>query len=324
MEKKQGKIVLFPKWKEELEKESLTALKNKQYEVALSKLEQLIAYNIDNQEIMIGKVICLMELGKKEEAQEFNLRLIEKKDAGYYQYVHIYLTNLFQSHQYKELIEVVDLELENDHIPNALKEQYIQLYEVSKNMYENIKKELFKKQVQKFNEAFRREDFRKQFAIIQQMRFDNLEPNNKIRSLLMQESAHPVIKTVIFKWLIEMDYKESVTISKFGQTLELSPKIAVNIDNNLFLKAMKELIVDIEQENPILYDTIVEILKRFIYVTYPLDLQAYNLNHFLTALLKVAHYSYDSIDEKSDIDKINTYMKEINMSQILYLSIIDE
>lgn len=324
MNQEQEKIVLFPKWKEVLERESLAALKNKQYELALGKLEELIKHRIDHQEIMVGKVICLMELGRQEEAADFSLELIDKKDAGYYHYVHIYLTILFQQHQYKELLERVDLEMESNLIPSELKEQFLQLYAISKNMHADFKTELLRKYSKTLKESIYNEDHRKQFAIIEQMRFNDLETNDEIRMLLMKEFVHPVVKTAIFRWLVETEYKEPVTIIKFGQTLELTPKLAMDINNNPFLRTIELKVLEIEQENPVLYDTIVKILKRFIYVTYPLNLQAYKLNHFLSALLLVARHSYNSVEEKSDIQAVNTYIEEINMSQMLYLSIIDE
>src|SRR5690625_307338 len=63
------KIILFPKWREDLQAESLLALKEKRYTEALPKLNLLLAYNVNSHEIIIGKLICLMELGQYEEAQ---------------------------------------------------------------------------------------------------------------------------------------------------------------------------------------------------------------------------------------------------------------
>src|SRR5699024_7352147 len=98
-----GKVILFPKWKTQLEEESLTAIKEKEYREALQKLNKLIRYNVLNHETLIGKLICLIELGNYEEAQHMCEELISRKSEYYYQYVHIYLTLLFQTSQYQLL-----------------------------------------------------------------------------------------------------------------------------------------------------------------------------------------------------------------------------
>ena len=59
----QDNIILFPKWREMLEEESLQALKEKRYGTALKKLNKLIEHKVEDVEIFTGKLICLMELG---------------------------------------------------------------------------------------------------------------------------------------------------------------------------------------------------------------------------------------------------------------------
>jgi len=121
-----GKVILFPKWKTQLEEESLTAIKEKEYGEALQKLNKLIRYNVLNHETLIGKLICLIELGNYEEAQHMCEELISRKSEYYYQYVHIYLTLLYQTSQYQLLMEQIEYEHEKDEIPDPYKEQFDQ------------------------------------------------------------------------------------------------------------------------------------------------------------------------------------------------------
>src|SRR5699024_12350339 len=96
---KDDNIILFPKWKTALEEERLQALKEQRYEDALKKLNELTGYQITNHEIYIGKLICLIELRGYDEAERLCESLIEYQDENYYHYLHIYLTNLFQTRQ---------------------------------------------------------------------------------------------------------------------------------------------------------------------------------------------------------------------------------
>src|SRR5690625_118339 len=119
---KPGNIILFPKWQKVLEEESVAAIKEKKFEDALEKLDNLLSYDVKNHDIYTGKLICLMELERYKEAQELCESLIEEKDSHYYQYIHIYLTLLFQTDQYDTLIDVVSVELESGNVPNHLQE----------------------------------------------------------------------------------------------------------------------------------------------------------------------------------------------------------
>src|SRR5690625_4141626 len=110
-----------------LEKESLQALKDKRFAEALYKLDKLLSYQVNNHEILIGKLICLMELGRYEEAQDLSEELLELHNDNYYHYVHIYLTILFQTNQYDVLMEQVEYELESEEIQIYIEEQYIQI-----------------------------------------------------------------------------------------------------------------------------------------------------------------------------------------------------
>ncbi|WP_176447538.1 tetratricopeptide repeat protein [Lentibacillus sp. CBA3610] len=97
------------------------ALKEKRYEEALAKLDQLLGYGVQNHEVMIGKLMCLMELNRYKEAQDFCESLLIHKDEHYYHYVHIYLTILFQTSQYQLLMNQVEQELESDLVPAEMK-----------------------------------------------------------------------------------------------------------------------------------------------------------------------------------------------------------
>src|SRR5690625_7874970 len=105
MGKKAGNVVLFPKWKTSLEESSLQAMKEKRYETALEKLDELLSYKVNHYEIIIGKIICLMELNRYNEAQNICEDMLQHKNEDYYHYLHIYLTLLFQTKQYDLLME---------------------------------------------------------------------------------------------------------------------------------------------------------------------------------------------------------------------------
>src|SRR5690625_1767591 len=99
------KIILFPTWQKNLEQESLEAMREKNYKEALEKINQLLDFNVENHELYIAKLICLMELRDHQGALDLSEHMLEQEDENYFQYVHIYLTVLFQMGSYEQLIE---------------------------------------------------------------------------------------------------------------------------------------------------------------------------------------------------------------------------
>src|SRR5699024_1513137 len=135
---KNEKVVLFPKLKTTLENESLRLLQNKNYTEALSMLNQLIHYDIQSYEIIIEKIICLMELGRYTNTKYVFDKVMFKMNKHYYDYLHIYLTILFKTNQYEQLMKIVDHELDYKHVPTIIRDQFKQLYSLSEAMEKEL------------------------------------------------------------------------------------------------------------------------------------------------------------------------------------------
>src|SRR5699024_5823155 len=128
VDKNNHNVILFPSLKKELEKESLQALEQRKYSEALASINKLLSYQVYTPEIIVGKLICLMELGHYDQAETLCEDLLKQKNKHYYTYLHIYLSILFQSEKYALLMELIDDELISNTLPNSIKEQFQQLY----------------------------------------------------------------------------------------------------------------------------------------------------------------------------------------------------
>lgn len=320
-------VILFPKWKKTLEEESLLALKEKRYEEALHKLEQLLHYQVNNHEIVIGKLICLMELDRYEEAQQLSEDLLADRNGNYYHYVHIYLTILFQTNQYKRLMEQVEYELDAAEIPQPMKEQFQQLYEMSQKMNVEIKDERNKEYINELLEAVKEENHIKQWRSVENLRRINAAPSIKTAEPLLTESlVHPVTKTAIFMWLQDSDFNENISIHKLDMQVEVKPNQVSCLSSHGTFKQVVLLISKIELKNPTLYQLMETLLYRYMYVRYPIMPSSDHVEQIANALTNVGkaylgnqHVSEDGLD--SDVLR---YQEEIKLCETLYLSIIEE
>ncbi|MFC3040040.1 tetratricopeptide repeat protein [Virgibacillus xinjiangensis] len=319
-------IILFPKWKSILEEESLKALKEKRYDEALAKLDQLLSYQVDSHEIIIGKLICLMELGRHREAQYLCEELLGQRDEHYYHYVHIYLTILFQTNQYGLLMEQVEDELQGEEIPPVLKEQFEQLYDMSTKMQNDLVIEDARTHLDEFYQAVESNDHGKQWRLIESLRKSNTVRPERLVEYLAEEQIHPVIKTAIFLWLKEEGSPNEVTIHKFERKMDVIPNEAAGIQGNGLAKQISLLINEIEQKDPSLYNLLNSLLYRYLYVRYPV-VPPYEDALKVAEALRSVGLDYLNTHEETGIDAspiVEKYIEEIRLCDALYSSVIEE
>ncbi|WP_174613962.1 tetratricopeptide repeat protein [Virgibacillus ihumii] len=325
MHNKQKKVVLFPKWKDLLEEESLIALKEKRYYEALEKLDKLISYNVNNHEIVIGKLICLMELDRYEAAQELCEELMTLKDENYYHYVHIYLTILFQTNQYSLLMEQVEFEFRQPGIPEMIYEQFQQLYDMSNKMNDELRTE---KSVQYINDlwkAVKEENHGQQWRLVEELRKIDAVPVASIKKLLVNEKIHPVVKTAIFTWMQEVDISESIEIQKFDIYMSVSPTETATLNTHPAMKRTMLFISDLEQSNPTLYKMVEKLLYRYCYVRYPVMPAEKDIATLADALIIIGEENMKiHTDQREKIDtELNHFVEEVQLCEALYLTILE-
>lgn len=319
-------VILFPKWKTVLEEESLVALKEKRYEEALGKLNKLLSYQVNNHEIIIGKLICLMELGYYDEAQDLCEELIAHKDKNYYQYVHIYLTLLFQTSQYDQLMEHIDYEWDTDQVPSPYKEQFKQLYDMSRKMNDQLKEEKMAKYIKEFTRAIDSQDHTKQWILIGNMRKIKAAPLQKIVvPLLIDKTVHPVVKTTIFQWLQEMNISHQIDIHKLDLQLTVNPVEIAELKKHGTVKQIMVLIGELESDNPTLFNLVEKILYQYAYVRFPIMPEANDTNLIADALSTIGgqYLNLHGQNVKQN-EKVLHYIDEIKMCEALYMSVIEE
>ncbi|OZU89799.1 hypothetical protein CIL03_01280 [Virgibacillus indicus] len=323
MEHETDNVILFPKWRSALEEESLQALKEKRYDEALVKLDKLLSYHIDDHEIITGKLICLMELGYYEEAQDICEELIQSKNQNYYHYVHMYLTILFQTNQFEQLMKQVEYEIENNAIPLPVKEQFKQLYDMSEKMNYDLIAEKSTTYLDELFQAISSQHFQEQWLITENLRKMNAEPNEEVIALLTSEDVHPVTKTSIFQWLQDKNYSKAVTVHKLDLHVSVKPDDIAKLQSQPFIKETLLMISGQEQKNPTLYQLLEVLLFRYIYVRFPIMPPSEDVKQIAAALSYIGE-TYLNLHTISE-DEINKdYIEEIKLCETLYLSIIEE
>lgn len=317
-------IILFPKWRKKLEEQSLQDLKQKKYKQALIKLNKLIDYHVNDHEIVFGKLICLMELGHYDEAISLCEVLIEDKTENHYHYVHVYLTILFQTSQYNVLMEHIEDELNDEKIPNVIKEQFLQLYNLSKQMNDDIIRKESSEYYIELKEAINNNDYVRQWQLLENLRKMKVEVISDVIPYLVEEQIHPVTKTVIFKWMQDQEISYPIKVNKFGVISKVVPSEVSKIRSHLAMKQVLLSISDIEQDNPSLYILLEQLLYRYLYVLYPVMPVNIEVAYIGKALKHIGYEYLHMVDDNEASEEVVKYIKKIQECEQLYLSIIEE
>ncbi|RFB17715.1 tetratricopeptide repeat protein [Bacillus sp. HNG] len=280
-DKKQEKIIPFPKLKERLMEKGLEALSSKKFNEALALLEQAKELEKGNHEIELGIVICLFELGELEQAKDSCLMMLKEDVGDYFHVLQIYVTILIQLGQYDEVKSTIEAVLDEDAVPPEYLDHLTQLLELSKRMLvaDGVEKEAeyVNKDVEEelqnvlYNEGI----VGKQIATIQSLKELNIRKYlDLLIPFLVIPENHPIVKTIIMQLLVTNQVDLEVEVEKFGETTKVNPKNLVDPSMSPFtIRVLSILEEQLENENPTLYEMAKEIWLRHLFVLYPFTLE---------------------------------------------------
>lgn len=325
---KENNVVLFPGLKTRLEREGMKELQEKNYTDAIGKFEQLLDYGYRQPEILTGRLICLMELGRHEEAEEMSLQLLAAKDKDYLQYLHIHLTLLFQLGRYDEVVELLDEVYATEKIPTPLKTSFDQLQKVSRKMAEDKSQTTADQLIHNFEKARRSKDATLQWQLIQKCHSLDVSPHvQKMEAYLLDEEADPVVQTAVLEWLVKQEIEFPVTIHKMKETMTVVPENLTTVEESEGMKQVLQHLHLLEQQNPSLYDLVYKLLHRYMYVRYPMVPTEEDGTVLAAALQKLAS-SYLQIDQpavtEEEAQRIASMMEEIITLEAKYLTVAEE
>lgn len=324
MERKADNVILFPKWKQTLEQESLRALEESQYEKALEKLNQLLKYGERKYEIMTGKIICLMELDRYEEAQTFCETCLKHGDDHYFQYFHMYVTILFQTSQYQLLME--EMELKWREIPSEMTDSFEQLYTMSQNMQYEKRVERGHYFVEALISAIRRQDYQTQWRMIEKLSELHITPSQRFYNYLIDDTIHPVVKTTLFHWLQQDGTRDWLEVSQENGHVSVQSSVFPNLKEQPVTRQVMYLVNEYEQKNPSQFYLMEQLLYRYLYVCYPILPPVSDAKQVASALVTLGdqYLQNESAQNHMTDGRVNWYIQRIKLYETLYLSILDD
>ncbi|MYL50229.1 tetratricopeptide repeat protein [Halobacillus litoralis] len=326
MENKNGNLVMFPKWKTTLERVGLEALKEKRYKDASEALEPLVEYGVANADVITGLLMSWIELGLFDEAEELCQKQMKEDFEQYYHYLHIYITILFQSNQYEEIINLLEEVFESEEIPHQSRTQLWQMFEVSRKLLVDRHKEEGTKYFDEFKHALDSDDIHKQWQAVDQLKKQSPDPfADDFQGVLMNEKVHPIIKSSILEWFRDGGWTEKLTIKKFGQTSTVVPSELTQLHSDYIIKQIQMRLGQIEQNNPTMYEMINRLLYHYCYVRYPIFPDEKEVPILVEALKQLGHeYLQLPMSTNEEVEDVEKYKSEIELCEQHYVLIVGE
>lgn len=320
-----NKVVLFPKWKKDLERESLKAIKEKNYRIALPMIEELLEFEVNNHEILMGKLICLMELGQSEEAILFCESILNEDDPYYYDYLFFYVNILFQANELEAVVDQLNYEKTKNHMPSEYHEQLHTLFELSNTMLASKKEEAIYTTEKELQEIIQTKNYSKQWMLVEKLRQAKRKPAKYIYDVLLEPTFHPVVKTAILLWCKEQEVNREISLVKFHAVKTIDSKLLLNIEEYPFYQAVMKEIQKLDDSNPTYYQLLLRQFYRFAYVRYPFypDLSlAKDYAKAMTESIKLFLSDEEMLEEEDET--LYKYREEIYHAEAIYLSIIED
>lgn len=317
------KLVLFPKLKAELKEKANQKFREKKFEEALEVFNHLLEYNETEHEIIFGKLLCLLELRKFESAQELCEEKLLEKSKFYFDFLNIYVTILFQTEQYELLLAQLDFEMNKEHLPPYLSEQFLYFYNQSKEMIEEGKFLEEESLVRQFKEAIKQEDTPRQIKILNEFLSKGLTIKDGVYNLLTDDQIHPLTKTKLFQCLQKGAFKQEVTISKFNQSITLRPSETPSIEEEAIYHKALRLVESKSDKDPVLRKMLEEMLYRYFYVLYPLLPEEKEVETILKAMSLILRQSLYEVKPTKKDEGLISVIKTIYKIEALYLSVME-
>lgn len=303
-----GKIIPLPNLPLRLLQKSQNLLVQGEIKEAIKFLQEAEQLDPENPDILYTLVGAYMEIGNLSKVRTLLEEMIYSGLGEYFQTVELYISVLFQLHEYKKINTMLTMLLEDKQVPFHKQQQYEELLELSEKLA-NENSEMSSEQVEMLFEGDTN-------TVIS--RIANLDAEaianclNEIKDYLLLEDGNPLIKTILLNALKENEINEEVEVEKFDQYIRININEYVGVQEAPFPNKVKQKLEEILlSENPSLLSYAQTLCDRFFFAIDPLTMKFTDLNLWGYAILSVVEdYLGEDFMESYAIDLLTVHLNE--------------
>jgi len=318
---KENNIIPFPKLMETLTEKGMTALENQNYPDALQHFNQLLDINPKHPQANLGKVICLIQQNRFQDAAEICEFMLDEQMANMQEVIQVYVSILIQLEQYKKAADLLKTTLNEEKLPKTVRNYYEQMLQFCNQMLNTKNESISQNELEHLVKLLNGHSFEKQMLAVKKLAN---HPNEKVleqlNRYLKDDANDPIVKTVIVQELAKEKVNAALEIQKFSRRMIINPTFIQPLDNDpLIEKISNQLSEVIESKNPTLYEFSIQMLSNLVLALFPFPLPEYTPQTIAAAIhIKSERtagfpHSIESISSMYNTDKedVKTCLNEL-------------
>lgn len=309
--KEQDKVIPFPQLELRLLNKGRNCLEEGNVSEAIEYLEEAKRIDDENADILYTLTIAYVQQGNFTKAKQILEEMMRFGIGEYFDVVELYVTVLFQLHEYKKINTLLTMLLDEEQIPSHKVEQYTELLQLS----EKLAKEMKIKQQRNPKDLFKG-DFQRVIQNIMELDLEDIYTYlQEIERFLQNELEDPFIKTIIINALKEKGFEHEIQVNKFGKRINLNPAQYFSVQAVPFSLEVKQYIKEaLSDDNPSLLENAITLCENFFFAIYPLEKEFQNPLQWALAIISItASYFSQNLEE---IEFIKQYSDQLSTDQI--------
>ncbi len=297
--------------KERLLDKGYAALNEKKFEEALELFVSMGINGVETPQTELAIVICLVELGRIEEAIEHCERIL--KEIFTEDILDVYISLLLQTDQFEQAEKVIDDVIANEAISELYRMKLQNLLQIAekgtggKNVSFQTREQINEVE----NILLHGHDVTKQMELISMLETVDVQSIlNVLKRYLQDEKKNPVLKSLIIQVLNNKEIDEDILVCKFGKSSVINPKLLEDRAFHFGEEVSKIFSKYIENDNPAVFQVLNEHWNYYVFSHYPFVLEPEDAKLWAVSLYIFGVRMYDIAEEQEEIEKFYLHHKD--------------
>lgn len=272
-------IVLFPGLVDKLVTKGMDHLKEKKLSEALSFFQQSLKIEHDHPQARFGVALCLVEMGRLEEALEQTEQMLKEDIGNYYDILQVHISLLVQLGKYKEVVLMLEGIIAEEKLPVHQAESIYHLLHFSRQMVdvgdaiENENPQESGLDLEQLTEMLYQSSVDQQRSAIKLLVNNNSdEARYALKLFLKDEKQDPILKSYILQMFKQYKIEDCFDVHKYGKHMKVTTSELEDVFHEKFGNdTLKILAGELENENPSLMQVLSQVWWHFLFSLYPLS-----------------------------------------------------
>ena len=306
-------VIPFPQLELRLLNKGRLCLEEGNVKEAIEYLEEAKRIDDENPEILFTLTIAYVQQGNFSNAKLILEEMMRFGIGDYFEVVELYVTVLFQLHEYKKINTLLTMLLDEEQIPEHKLDQYRELLQLSQKLADEQKKKTNRDPKELF-----KGDFQKVLQNILELDLEDVHTFiHEIESFLRDDSKDAFVKTMIINALKEKGFERKIQVRKFNKSITLNPSSYFSVQDVPFSREVKQYIEKaLRDDNPSLLENALTLCENFFFAIYPLEKEMTNPLQWAIAILAItASYFDQNLEEMAFIKTNAAHISEAEVEE---------